>query len=354
MPETNQEKTEQPTSKKLRDAREKGNVAQSHEVGNAVVLLVGMLLLLMMGGQIMTGLKTSSRSIFSNLNAFDLTAHSVPLYFRSGVFYLMKLLAPFSLLVMILAVLTRLIQNGWVFTAKPLEPKPEKLNPFTGIKRLVSARGMAEMAKGVLKLLIIAIIGYYTIKAALPGFIKFIDEDTASVLSIISSTAFGLGLRAGIAILILAVLDYLFQYWRHHKDLMMSKQELKDELKQTEGDPLIKSRVREIQIKLSMHRMIKQLPTADVIVTNPTRVAVALKYDPTTMSAPKVIAKGLRLVAERIKEIARAHDIPIIEEPELARALYRTVPLGWEIPYDLYQAVAEVLALVYRLREAVR
>lgn len=239
-----------------------------------------------------------------------------------------------------------------MFTTKPLEPKPEKLNPFQGIKRLVSARGFMEMLKGVIKLVVISLVGYFTIKAALPGFLQLIDQDAATILSSVASTAFGLGLRAAIAIFLLAILDYLFQYWQHHKDLMMSKQELKDEFKQTEGDPLTKSRVREIQIKTSMNRMIKQLPTATVVVTNPTHVAVALRYDSETMSAPKVIAKGLRKVAERIKEIARENDIPIIEEPELARALFKTTEIGWAIPYELFQAVAEVLALVYKLRDA--
>jgi flagellar biosynthetic protein FlhB len=208
------------------------------------------------------------------------------------------------------------------------------------------------MAKGLIKILIVAWVAYLTLKSALPGFIPLMDTNVAAILAAISKTAMKLAFRIALAILILGILDFQFQKWQHLKQLKMTKQEVKDEWKQIEGDPHLKSHIRRIQMKLSMNRMIKKVPTADVVIANPVHLAVALKYDPESMSAPTVIAKGKRKMAEKIKAIAREHDIPVVEDPLLARALYKSADVGMQVPYDLYQAVAEVLAMVYRLREA--
>ncbi|MFH0765670.1 MAG: flagellar biosynthesis protein FlhB [Calditrichota bacterium] len=348
--ESFQEKTEEPTSKRISDARKEGRVAQSQELGSAVILLGGVLLLLFMGAGMVQSLRDAFHIIYQVVPTADLTVSNVSAYARSGAWFIVKVVGPFALTLLVLGVLARLLQVGWLFTGKTLEPRLEKINPFTNLKRLLSSVVWVELVKGVLKIIIVGLVAWLALRNELPRFVLLIDQDIHAIIGHIGKVAFKVAVRTSIAILILAILDFAYQKWKYKKDLRMTKQEVKDELKQTEGNPEIKGHMRQIQLKTSLNRMIKGLPQADVIVTNPVHVAVALKYNPATMAAPRVIAKGARKLAERIKSLAREYNIPIVEEPELARALYKSVDVGWEIPYNLYQAVAEVLALVYKIK----
>lgn len=347
-----QEKTEQPTPKKIRDARKEGKVAQSQDLGSAAVLMGGVLFLLLIGPSMIDQLGWAFKVIYQGIPYLEVTPNSVVGHFRNGGMFMAKMLVPFVLPLLIIGLLARVLQTGWLLSSKSLKPKFSKMNPINNLKNIVGSRGMVELAKGIFKIIIVGLIGYLTILAEIPRFVMLIDKDIPAVMSTIGKVALKLGIRISIAMLLLAILDFMYQKWKHTKDLKMTKQEVKDEHKQSEGDPQVKSRIRQIQLKVSLNRMISNMPEADVVVTNPTHVAVALKYDPVEMKAPRVIAKGKRKLALRIKNIAREHDIPVIEQPELARALYRSTEIGWDIPYELFQAVAEVLALVYRLRNA--
>ncbi len=295
----------------------------------------------------------SFQAIFGDLLGITLTCENISDYFRMGALYFLNLIAPFVLIIVVVALLINFFQHGFLFTTKPLMPKLSKLSPLKNIKNIVGIKGFVELIKGIFKVSVIGIVAYLTIKSEIPNFTPLMDKGIVAISSGILSTALNLGFKLALIILILGILDWQFQKWKHNKDLKMTRQEVKDEHKMTEGDPKIKARIRRTQFNMSFNRMIKKMPEANVVVTNPVHIAVALKYDSETMQAPLVIAKGRRKLAERIKSIAREHDIPIVEDPPLARSLFQLVEIGWEIPYDLFQAVAEVLALVYRLKEKV-
>ncbi|MBC8466056.1 flagellar biosynthesis protein FlhB, partial [bacterium] len=327
---------------------------QSQEISSAVVLLFSLLMLMMLGKGMMFALLDMFKLIHGDLTAFEISPSSVPRYFRWGATFIIKLIGPFAITIIIIGFLSKVSQVGFLFTAKPITPKLKKISPLSGLKRLFSSRGVTELFKGLTKIILIGIISYFTIKSAIPDLLILSDKNVWAVLAEISSLTLKVGFRIIAFILVLAVMDLVFQIWKHKKDLRMSKQEVKDELKQSEGDPLVKSRIRDIQMKMSFNRMIDKLPEADVVITNPTHFAVALKYNSENMSAPVVIAKGKQKLAYKIKSIARELDIPIVEEPFLARELYKAVDIGMEIPYELFQAVAEVLALVYELKNKMK
>ncbi|MBM3327580.1 MAG: flagellar biosynthesis protein FlhB [Calditrichaeota bacterium] len=352
MPDSAQDKTEKPTHKRLDDARKEGNIAQSADVSAAAVLLAGILGLKIFGSNIANQIELALKQTFLDLPAAEITTDNIPTLFFTWATFFLKLILPFLLVIMVVGVLVGLSQSKMLFTTKPLEVNLKRLNPISNLKQKFSLRGIVELAKGSLKIFIICWIAYLTVKAEIPALMLLVDQDLPRFAAAICGASFRLATRIIIAFIIIAALDYFFQAWKHKKDLMMSKQDIKDEHKQTEGDPHVKGRIRRLQIQASLNRMIKAIPTADVVVTNPVHLAVALKYDPAKMQAPKVVGKGKRKMAERIKELAREHNIPIVEEPELARALYKACEIGSEIPYQLYEAVAEVLALVYKLRRA--
>ncbi len=353
MPESGQEKVFQPTPRKIEKAREEGNVPKSIDLGSAVVLIAGIMALIALGPAMADQMKWAFYAIYGDLLNVNLTPDTFPGYFRLGSFYLIKLLAPFSIALVVLALAIHIFMSGWLFSGKAIQPKLNRIDPIKGLKRIFSIKGFVELVKGIMKVVIVGVIAYFTIKAEIPSFTPMMDESVVAIVGGIMAVAVKLALRLALAILILGILDWKFQKWKYTQDLKMTKQEMIDERKMTEGDPRLKSHIRRVQYRISFNRMVKQLPEADVVVSNPVHVAVALKYDSDKMSAPVVIAKGRRKLAERIKSIAREHDIPIVEDPPLARALYKACEIGWEIPYELFQAVAEVLAMVYRLKEAV-
>jgi flagellar biosynthetic protein FlhB len=241
-------------------------------------------------------------------------------------------------------------QIGFEIHTEPLAPKFSKLNPLAGLKRIFSLRGLVEMLKSLAKIAFIAVIAGSVVSGYLPQFPTLVRGDLGTIWDFTQTAAFQIMLYVCLAMMALAALDYAYQRWQHEQSLKMTKQEIKDERKQSEGDPQIKARIRSLQRQAAYHRMIAEVPLADVVITNPTHLAVALRFDPAEMAAPRVVAKGADHVAQRIRDIAREHGVPLVENPPLAQALHRMADVGDPIPVELYRAVAEVLAYVYRLK----
>jgi flagellar biosynthetic protein FlhB len=260
------------------------------------------------------------------------------------------MIAPILGSILVAGVASNFMQSGVTFSLHAIQPKLEKMSPIAGLKRIFSVRSGVELFKSLLKLLIVGYVAYRTIVGEFEFFFELVNQDIGQILAFIGTLCLKLCIKVGAVFAVLAVLDFLYQKHEYEKNLRMTKQEVKEEFKQSEGDPLIKSRIRSIQRQMARRRMMKDVPTADVVITNPVHVAVALKYEPGKNSAPIVVAKGMRKVAEKIKEIARLHGVPIVEKPLLARMLFKSAQVGDEIPVNLYQVVAEILAHVYRMR----
>ncbi len=262
----------------------------------------------------------------------------------------MRIVLPFVALLVAAALAINYAQVGVIFTLKPLEPKANRISPLSGLKRIFSSRGLVELAKGLFKVAVVTAITYWTIAGEMNNLIALVDSSVPQILASSGSVLMTLGFRICIVLLFLAILDYAFQRWDYEKNLRMTRHEVREELKQQEGDPQIRARVRSLQRELAQKRMMDDVGQADVVVTNPTHVAVALRYTPEESAAPVVVAKGQRLIAEKIKELARLAGVPMVENKPLARALFTAVRIGDEIPEDLFKAVAEVLAFVFQLR----
>ncbi len=346
-----QEKSEQPSGKRLEDARRKGQVATTKELAPIVVLFGGTGMIALWAPTAWRHFQGTSQQWFESIGTFHLTPESLQLYVYSIVDQIFLPLLPFALMIIALAVTAILLQTGPLWVEHALQPKWEKLNPVNGLKKIVSLRGVVEGIKSLLKVGLISIIVYTIVKD---------DLESVTLLQSMSvgdafSTIWGIGLKiilwVGAVMLVLAVADFVYQKWQTTQDLKMTKQETKDESKDVEGDPQVRSRRMSLQRERARQRMMQAVPKADVIITNPTHIAVALRYDSATMESPEVVAKGAGVLAENIKKIARHAGVPIIENRSLARGIYRMVKVGQEIPGDLYRAAAEVLAYVYRLRQ---
>ena len=344
-----QEKTEPATPKKKDDARKKGQIAQSHEIPSVMVLLGALSVFYFAGGWMSGQLSGIMIKIFNHLVYRDFggeIAYNLLIQiFRD----LIILLAPLLGVVMIAGVISNVVQTGFLLTGEPLIPKLEKLNPLGGFKRLFSLRSWVEVAKAVLKVIIVGGMAYSILKGKMDEIPGLVALDTPGILAFVGNAALKLGFYTCLVLVVLAVVDYIFQRWQHERDLRMTKQEVKDEFRQREGDPMVRSRIRSIQREMATRRMMAAVPEATVVITNPTHLAVALKFD-RAMPAPRVVAKGAGVIAEKIKEIAKTHDVPVIEQKPLARLLYKNVEIDQFIPANLYHAVAEILAYVYRLK----
>lgn len=344
------ERTERPTAKKRRETREKGRVAKSREVSTYLVLIAGIAILYFAGSYMVTEMAFLMKTTL--VQAADLRiegADLLPLLWRT-IIVLAKVLTPILLVVTLAGVLGNFIQVGFLVSWEPLKPDLSKLNPLKGIQRLISLRSLTEIVKFVVKLLLVGIVLYTAIRKEIPFIMPLADQSLQAIGIYIFKTIFRIMLRTSWVLLLLAILDYAYQRWEFEKGLKMTRQEIKDEYKQSEGDPLIKSRIRRIQREWARRRMMEAVPQADVVITNPVQLAVALGYKNETMVAPEVLAKGAGAVAERIREIARTYGVPIVENKPLTRALFRQVDVGRQIPAALYKTVAEVLAYVYRLK----
>jgi flagellar biosynthetic protein FlhB len=342
-------KTEKATAHRLQEAREKGQIAKSVEVNSALVLLAALIAFGFAGPYMVESMYRLAVFSYRNLNAsFDPeNIYSMTLFYMMEFF---KIIAPILGTVLIVGLFSNYLQVGVLFTLKPLVPKFSNINPMTGFQKLFSRRSVVEFFKSLLKLSLVGIIAYYGLKGALDKLVPTMDMQGGESLKFVGHLTVKIMEWILVPYLILALMDYFYQKWEYEDGLKMTKQEVRDEFKQSEGDPMIKARIRQIQREMARRRMFDSIPKADVVITNPTHVAVALQYQD-GMQAPMVLAKGERVIAERIKDMARKHGVPIVENPPLARALLKQCPVGAPISADLFGAVAEVLAFVYRLNQ---
>jgi flagellar biosynthetic protein FlhB len=345
-----QERTEQATPRRREKAREEGKVARSSELNSAVILCLGATALYFMGPTLMTQLKQFMIFIFNEAPKMNADYDTLLSLISSRILTFFLIMGPILAVLLVVAYGVNVMQVGFLFTTKSLEPKLDKLNIANGIKRMFSVRSLVELARDTIKLIVIGFIGYKAISSQMDTFFLLSDNSVSVFAAAMGQMALKTTLQIGAVMLVLAILDYAYQKYDFEKSIRMSKQDIKDEYKDTEGSPQIKARVRQIQREMSRRRMMQDVPKADVIITNPTHIAVALKYNPDEMDAPLVLAKGERLIAERIKEIGREAGVPIVENKPLARALFSMCEVGSYVPAKLYRAVAEVLAYVYRLK----
>ena len=349
--DTGQEKTEQPTPKRLREAREKGQVARSKDLNSTIILLIAAVSFIFFGKYMAQDLASLMKKAFSiDKDIFDTMENLGKFVKQLANLGLMSML-PFLIALFIASLLGPILLGGWSMSVKAIMPKFERLSPLKGFKRMVSLKSFMEMIKAFIKFLVVAVCGILVIKIELSSFMNLGNYPVEIAISEgISLLAWSFLFIASSLILISAI-DVPFQLYEHSKQLKMTKQEVRDELKETEGKPEIKSRIRSTQQELARNRMMQEVPKADVILTNPTHYAVALNYDDKNNSAPKVIAKGKDFVAMQISKVAKAHDIPILSLPPLTRAIYFSTEINEEIHQDLYVAVAQVLAYIFHLRK---
>ncbi|MFC1618643.1 flagellar biosynthesis protein FlhB [Candidatus Neomarinimicrobiota bacterium] len=343
-----QERTEEATPKRIREAREKGDIAKSMELSGATLMVAVVLLFYFNGKNFFYGLAGVIQDIYSSLSVLTIIPHTVPNLARWLMGRGILILGPILLVVLVIGLLVNYLQVGVNFAPKALGPKWERINPMAGLKRIFSTRGLVELIKGILKLLIVGTIIYIYLSSRIRDYPFLTYMTTLQIVGLLATDLLKILGYVGLAYLIMAIADYVYQRWEWKRKLRMTRQELKDEYKQTEGSPELRARVRAMQREMSRNRMMAAAAKASVVITNPVHVAVALKYDDeSTTAAPEVVAKGQRKIAERIKEVARENGIPIKESPPLARALYQACEIGDEIPYAYYKAVAELLAEIF-------
>ncbi len=347
------EKTEQATPRRREDARKKGQVFKSADLNSAIILLTGSVLLYLTMSSMVDNLKS-----FTSLYILDRTLQDFSVQYAcdlliEAIYITARILLPILVGTFIAAFAISYLQVGSLFSSEALTPKLERLNPLQGFKRIFSRRSLVELVKSLFKVGITGYIVYTVIKKYYFVFPRFVDMELAATCKTLGTVVFEMAIKVGICFVILGLLDYIYQWYEHEKSLKMSKHEVKQEYKQSEGDPLVKSRQRQIQREFAMKRMMSEVPQADVVITNPTHFAVALKYDIEAMDAPVVVARGQDFVALRIKEIARQNNVTIVEDPPLARTLYYSLDLGDLIPEELYQSIAEILAFIYKQKRKV-
>ncbi len=344
------EKTEPATPKRRQESRKKGHVPRSTELSTALVLMAVFFLLHQVQGRAVDSLTGLLREYLGKPPEGDLTPETVyALGLRVGLF-LGTAILPILGVALIVGMFTNFLQVGVLFTAEPLVPKFERINPIQGAKRLFSRQALVDLAKSIAKVAIVGWVAYSTIRNGVDVFFRLGDMGIEEVYAVVTDLIYQVGMRVAVALLVLAVFDFYYQRWEYEKGIKMSKEDIKEEFRQAEGDPQIRARIKQRQRQIAMRRMMQQVPKADVVITNPTHIAVALKYDVSSMRAPEVVAMGEGYIAQKIREIAEANGVVLVENRPLARALYETAEIGQAIPPDLYQAVAEVLAFVYRLK----
>ncbi len=355
--ESGEEKTEDPTTKRKEKALEEGNVLKSTELNAAFVLTVSVFMLLLQGSNIFNSLKHLTEQLILNSSAVKLNSQNIIFYSREGFFEILSFMLPFVLVIAASAVIINILQSGWNYTTKPLKPKFEEVfgkifNPAKSLKKLlITTDTLVKLLRDLVKLLLIGWIGYLFIKDEIEGFIPLIDSSIGAIFSYTADVVFRLLVNLSMVVFLIAIIDFYYTKYKHKENLKMTKTEVKEERKQQDLSPEIKSKLAQKRFEIFMNAMRKEVPKADVVITNPIHVAVAIKYDSSKSRAPLVVAKGLRLVADKIKELANENNVPIVENPPLARSLYKHIEVGQEISEDYYKAIAEILAFVYRINE---
>ena len=353
------EKTEPATAKKLNDAREEGKVAKSKELTSAfdlVVLFLVLKIFISYLGDKLTGIFTAvygGIAEFIEVNRTGITSQAIAAFFMKMILNWMLIVLPFFIFGVIVTLLISIYQVGWKVTTKPLKPKFDKFNPINGFKRILSKDSLVELLKSIIKIGLIFVVTYSQVKNHQNELFILYDLELNRAIVLIGSLILDTGLRIALVYMIVGVADFMYQKHKFNEDMKMTKQEVKDEYKNSEGDPAVKGQQKQRMREASQRRMMQAVPKADVVITNPTHLAVALQYEGIERSAPIVVAKGEDYLAQKIKEVAREHHIQIVENKPLARMLFHNVELGEEIPPELYQSVAEVLAVVYKMNHHV-
>ena len=352
------DKTEKATAKKRRDAKRKGQVRRSTEVNTTFCTLVMFGLLFAIWPWFVEQMKTVFLEFLSPATVVQasggLTSNEVIAILARMILGLFGAVFPLLLAALVAGVAINVMQIGFMYTTETLKVKFDKLNPATGLKNMLSPRKLVDLAKNLAKIFLVGYVAYSEYINLLEKFSGYVGQNIQVSFIDIMRTAFLMALRMCIVMIVISIADFFYQWWKYEKDLRMSKQEVKDEHKMIEGDPKIKGKIRQKQMQMSAMRMMSAVPEADVVITNPTHYAVALKYDDAVSSAPMVIAKGQDYIARKIREVALEHDVQIVENPPLARTLYELCEVDDEIPEDLYQAIADILVFVYRQKGRIR
>ena len=343
-----EEKTEKATPKKRRDPRKEGNVLQSKEIVTAASVLGIFSAVRLLAGFIIKNLLSFTARMYENSATYDVTAKNFMPLIVQMITVVVMIVGPVCAVAMLLGIIPTVAQTRGLFTMKALKPKFSRLNPLEGIKKLFSMQAIVGILKGLIEVIVIGYMIFNEISDRMPIILSLMDAGLMQGLAYIGLSVFDMVMLICILLVFVAAGDFLFQWWQFEKKLKMSKQEVKEEFKQMEGDPQVRSKIKQRQQQMAQSRMMQDVPSADVIIRNPTHYAVALKYDQDKNRAPEVIAKGKDYLAMKIVEIAEKNDIMCVEDPPLARSLYADVDIGREIPYELYNAVAEILTVVYR------
>lgn len=345
------DKTEDPTPHRLREARRKGQVFKSMELNSAINILGVMILLLVFSAVAFKGFEDVFHMFFGTMLAIPITTLNVQVVFREAVMRYLVIMLPIFSVALVLGVASNLVQVGFLASTEQMSPQLNRLNPLEGFKKILSKKALFEMVKALLKIAIIGTVTYLFVQSRMNTMLLLVNQTAASSLKVFWNTMVTLGIIVGLVFLALAFMDYIFQRHEYKSSLKMSRKDIKDEYKQLEGDPLVRAKLREKQRQLARERMMQDVPTADVVITNPTHIAIALVYHEGEHSAPRVVAKGVEVLAQRIRDIAAEHDIAIVENPPVAQMLWKHTEIGDEIPIELYQAVAEIMAMVYQAKE---
>lgn len=347
------EKTEKATPKKRQDERKKGKVAKSQDVNTAILLLFALIVLYVFGSSMKNQMTSLYEHTFTEFIHWQVTETTVAQVFNGATLEVAKMLAPIMIIVIIGALAASFLQIGFLFTTEPLKFDLKKIDPIQGAKRIFSLRAIVELLKSLLKIVSIGTVTFTVIWIYKDEMMMMAFKNADTALGFFGKVTIVMGIIAVIILVFLAVFDYAYQRYDYEKNMKMSKQDVKDEFKNVEGDPLIKSKIKERQRQMATRRMMSEVPNADVIITNPTHVAIAIKYDEEKAAAPYILAKGVDEVALRIKQVAKENSVMTVENKPLARSLYRVVDIGDVIPESFFQAVAEILAYVYKLERKV-
>ena len=349
--ESFQDKTEEATPKKKDDAKKKGDVAKSRELPSVTILAAATIFMFFNAKGMTMTLGNNIRKTLLQI-PYIISSSDFSSSFISGIITdFLILIAPILIVLMIVSILTNVLQTGFIFSVEALTPKASKIDPIKGMENLFSKRSLVELSKSLLKIVIIGWVAFLAFKKDMSHMIPMLYQENTQIFAQLGELSFNLLVKCCCVILVLAILDFMYQKWDHGQKLKMTKQEVKDEFKQSEGDPMVKSRIRSIQREMARRRMMEEVPKADVIITNPTHLSIALKYKAEEgMKAPVIVAKGANNIAFKIREIASKHNIPVMENKPLAQNLYK-LELGTEIPPQFYKAVAEILAYVYGLKK---
>ena len=348
-----EEKTERATPRKREDERDKGRVAKSQDVNTAIILLFSFMILAVYGSFMKDHMENLYKQTFTQYIHWEVNYETVMQLVVEVFIHLAWIVVPIMAVTFIASVAANLLQIGFLFTTEPLKFDLKKLDPIQGAKRIFSIRALVELLKSLFKIVFVTSITFFIIWISKDDVMMLSFKTIHDAIAFFGRTTIVMGISAIIALLFLAILDYMYQKYDFEKNIRMSKQDIKDEHKDIEGDPLIKSKLQEKQREFAMRRMMSEIPTADVVITNPTHYAIALKYDDETASAPYIVALGKDDIALKIIEVAKAHDIATVENKPLARSLYETLDIGDIIPEKFYEAIAEILAFVYQLENRV-